>query len=194
MIELQNIQWKMHLGNPAATKSHEWFRSFNTWIPESPEVFVDVADYSHVEDGPVILLVGHSVSYALDGAGRRLGLLYERRQPVAGSNVEKLRESLGELFQAALRLENDALFAEKPNFAVGDLKFIVNSRALAPNHEDTLTALRPELESLLGSLYGAGNFEIARNLDPRQRFMVSMRSQAPMTVSEALTRLKYYEN
>ena len=86
-INLQNIQWKLHLDESAVGTPHEWFKAFAPWIPDSPEVFVDVADYAHVEDGPVVFLSGHNVCYSLDSAGRRHGLLYERRQPAEGTAV-----------------------------------------------------------------------------------------------------------
>src|SRR5690606_15524340 len=70
-MNLQNIQWKLHLDESTVGNPHDWFKAFGTWIPDSPEVFVDVADYSHVQDGPVIFLSGHNECYSLDATGRR---------------------------------------------------------------------------------------------------------------------------
>ena len=189
-MELQNLQWKIHLAKEIAPDPHEWFRVFGTWIPDSPEVFVDVADYSHVEDGPVVFLAGHQACYSLDGTGRRLGLLYDRRLPLEGSNAEKLRDSLLALLRAAQRLEGEASFAKKPVFLAGDLKLIVNNRALSPNAEETLAAIRPDLESLLGKICGPGNFSLSRDADPRKRFGVKVKAASPVTVDAALKRLE----
>jgi hypothetical protein len=188
-MNLQNIQWKLHLADGSSPDPHEWFKAFATWIPNSPEVFVDVADYSHVEDGPVIFLSGHIVCYSLDGAGRRLGLLYERRQPAEGSNPEKLKESLTSLLKHAQLLESDETFKSKPKFLAGDIKFIVNNRGIAPNNEATFAAIKPELEALLGKVYGTDAFTLNRESDPRQRFMVHIKAKAPVTVAEALKKL-----
>jgi len=189
IMDLQNIQWKLHLADGSSPDPHEWFKAFATWIQGSPEVFVDVADYSHVEDGPVIFLSGHIVCYSLDGAGRRLGLLYERRQPAEGSNAEKLRESLTSLLKHAQLLEDDETFTRKPKFLAGDIKFIVNNRGIAPNNEATFAALKPELEPLLAKVYGPGAFTLTREPDTRQRFMVYVKAKTPVTVGEALKKL-----
>ena len=188
-MELQNLQWKIHLAEGSAPIPHEWFQAFGTWIPDSSEVFVDVADYSHVEDGPVVFLSGHQVCYSLDGTGRRLGLLYDRRLPMEGSNPDKLRESLLSILNAAKRLEDDGSFAKKPVFLAGNLTFIANNRALAPNTEATFAALKPDLEALLGKIYGTGAFSFTRSSDPKQRFQVRVKTQSPVTVAEALKRL-----
>jgi len=189
MIDLQHIQWKIHLEASAAPDPHEWFRVFGTWIPDSPEIFVDVCDYSHVEDGPVVFLSGHHVAYSLDATGRRMGLVYEGRQPVSGTNAEKLLTSLTAILNAAVRLESDASFQQKPVFSGDDLKFIVNSRAVAPNNEDSFAALKPELDSLLGKIYGAENFSMTRDPDVRQRFAVQVKALKPVSVAKALKML-----
>jgi hypothetical protein len=189
MMNLQNIQWKLHLAEGSASDPHDWFKAFATWIAGSPEVFVDVADYSHVEDGPVVFLSGHIVCYSLDGTGRRLGLLYERRQPAEGSNTEKLKESLASLFKHAQLLETAESFKDKPKFLAGDIKFIVNNRGIAPNNDATFQVLKPELEALFGKVYGAGAFTLTREPDARQRFIVHVKANTPGTVAEALKKL-----
>jgi hypothetical protein len=188
-INLQNIQWKLHLDESTVGDHHNWFKAFAPWIPDSPEVFVDVADYSHVEDGPVVFLSGHNVCYSLDATGRRHGLLYERRQPVEGANPEKLSESLKTLLEHAALLEADATFPVKPKFLAGDLKFIINNRGIAPNNDATLATVTPELSALLDQVYGAGAYTLAREQEPRQRFIVHVKANAAVSVADALKKL-----
>lgn len=188
-INLQNIQWKLHLDESTVGDPHNWFKAFAPWIPDSPEVFVDVADYAHVTDGPVIFLSGHNVCYTLDKTTGRYGLLYERRQPAEGTNPEKLQGSLKELLEHAARLEADAIFPVKPKFFAGDLKFILNNRGIAPNNDETLAAVKPELSALLDKVYGAGAYTLTREQDKRQRFMVHVKANADVTVNDALKKL-----
>lgn len=188
-INLQNIQWKLHLDEKTVGDHHDWFKVFGTWIPDSPEVFVDVADYSHVTDGPVIFLSGHNEAYTLDKTTGRHGLLYERRQPAEGTNPEKLHASFKTLLAHAARVEGDATFKVKPKFLAGDVKFIVNNRAIAPNTDATLAALKPELDALLSKAYGADGYTLEREQDARQRFMVHVKAKAPVAVAEALQKL-----
>jgi hypothetical protein len=188
-INIQNIQWKLHLDEATVGDPHDWFKAFAPWIPDSPEVFVDVADYSHVVDGPVVFLSGHNDCYSLDKTGGRHGLLYERRQPAEGTNPEKLRGSLKGLLEKAVKLEGAAEFAVKPKFLANDLKFIINNRAIAPNNDETLAAVKPELTALLDAVYGAGNYVLEREQDKRQRFMVHVKANAAVSAGEALKKL-----
>jgi hypothetical protein len=188
-MNIQNIQWKLHLDEKTVGDPHDWFKAFATWIPDSPEVFVDVADYSHVQDGPVIFLSGHNEAYTLDATTRRLGLLYERRQPAEGTNAEKLYASFKTLLDHAARVEADATFKTAPKFLAGDVKFIINNRAVAPNDDTTLATVKPELDALLSKVYGADGYTLEREQDKRQRFMVHVKAKAPVTVSEALKNL-----
>lgn len=188
-INLQNVQWKIHLDEATVGDHHDWFKVFGTWIPDSPEVFVDVADYSHVTNGPIIFLSGHNEAYTLDNTTGRLGLLYERRQPVETENPETLKASLKTTLTHASWVEGDATFKTKPKFLAGDVKFIVNNRAIAPNNDETLAALKPELTALFDTVYGAGNYTLEREQDARQRFSVYVKTKAPVSVAEALAKL-----
>jgi hypothetical protein len=188
-MNLQNVQWKIHLDEKTVGNHHDWFKVFGTWIVGSPEVFVDVADYSHVTDGPVIFLSGHNEAYTLDKTTGRHGLLYERRQPVETANAETLHASLKTTLAHAALVEGDATFKAAPKFLAGDVKFIVNNRAIAPNNDETFAALKPELDTLFSTVYGAGNYTLTREQDARQRFMVHVKTKAPVSVSEALAKL-----
>src|SRR5690606_11616409 len=125
-MNLQYLNWKIFLENPAETEPEEYFKVLNTWLPDSPEVFLDVADYNHVTDGPVMVLVGHYLNFPLDRNGRRLGLLLDYKQPMDGDNADKLRITLRDLLLAARRLEGEALFSHKPSFRTSELQLIVN--------------------------------------------------------------------
>jgi hypothetical protein len=188
-MNLQYLNWKIQLANPAEAEPDEWFKVFSTWIPDAPEIFIDVADYKHVPDGPVTLLVGHYVNYSLDAAGRRLGLLYDYKHPVEGDNEEKIRASLLGLLRVAKRLEEDAGFTHKPKFDTRGLRFIVNSRAVAPNTPATFEAVKPELAKVLAKAFGEGNFTLAHPTDPRQRFSVEISVKQSLSLPEILKRL-----
>lgn len=188
-LNLQYLNWKIFLENPAEAEPEEWFKVFNEWIPDSPEVFLDAADYSHVNDGPVIVLVGHFLNLSLDANFRRRGLLLDYKQPMEGSNADKLKATLVSLLRAAKRLEGEAGFHHKPRFKASELMLIVNSRALAPNSPETLEAARPDLVKVLSAAYGDGGFSLEHNPDPRQRFQVTATSKTPFTLDELLSRL-----
>ncbi len=188
-VNLQYLNWKIFLENPAEAEPEEWFKVLNGWIPDSPEVFLDVADYSHVNDGPVMVLVGHFLNLSLDANFRRPGLLSDHKQPMEGTNAEKLKSTLLGLLRAAKRLEGEAGFSRKPRFKASELRLIVNSRALAPNTPETLEAARPDLVKIFSAAYGDGGFSLEHDPDPRQRFQVTATSKTPFTLDELIARL-----
>jgi hypothetical protein len=188
-MDLQYLNWKVYLDNPAEAEPDEWFKVLNGWIPDAPEIFIDVADYKHVQDGPVVILIGHYVNYSLDATGRQLGLLYDYKHPLEGSNEDKLRSSLIGILRVAKRLEDDSGFAHKPRFKAGELRFIVNRRAIAPNGPETLEAVKPDLVKVLAKAYGEGGFSLEHLTDPRQRFMVQVTAKGNPSLAELIQRL-----
>ena len=188
-MDLQYLNWKVYLENPAEAETDEWFKVLNDWIPDAPEIFIDVADYKHVEDGPVVILVGHYVNYSLDATGRQLGLLYDYKHPLEGSNEDKIKSGLLGVLRVAKRLEDDAGFKHKPKFKAGELRFIVNSRAIAPNSAETLETVKPELVRVLSKAFGEGGFTVEHLTDPRQRFMVQVKAKGNPSLAEIIQRL-----
>lgn len=188
-MNLQYLNWKIFLENPAEAEPEEYFKVFNTWLPDSPEVFLDVADYKHVSDGPVMVLVGHYLNISLDANDRRLGLLLDYKQPMEGGNADKLRTSLRDLLLAVKRLEGEAMFSHKPVFNAAELQLIVNSRAVAPNTPATLEAVKPDLAKVLAKAYGDSGFTLDHNADPRLRFSVKATAKGKQDLSEMLKRL-----
>ncbi len=188
-MDLQYLNWKVYLDNPAEAEPDEWFKVLNGWIPDSPEVFVDVADYKHVQDGPVVILVGHYLNLSLDHTGRRLGLLYDYKHPLEGSNEDKLKSSLLGVLRAAKRLEDETGFGHKPRFQAGALRLIVNSRAIAPNSPETLAAVQPDLAKVLSRAFGDGAYTVEHLADPRQRFMIEVKAKGAAVLADLIKRL-----
>jgi hypothetical protein len=120
---------------------------FHRWIREQSldELMVDVADYSHVPEGPGVLLVCHDAHYALDGAGGEPGLLYSRRRATSSSasDVASLDERLETAFARALAacalLEAEEALA--PLHFPGD-RFLVrfNDRRVEHSESEALAA------------------------------------------------------
>jgi hypothetical protein len=189
-MNLQFLNWKISLDNPSEVASEDFFKAFSGWIPESPEIFVDVADYRHVHNGPVIILVGHYLNYSLDGTDGRLGLLYDYKQPMEDGNEKKLRSTLLGLLRAAKRLEDDPIFNHKPRFRAWELNLSVNSRALAPNTSETLEFVKPDLAAVFADVYAGGRYTLEHLRDPRRRFSVQVRAEGTPGLTEVLRRLE----
>ena len=68
---------------------HQHQRLLHRWIQIAGSgcgkwtIAIDVADYTHLPDGPSVLLVGHEGNYALDCRDGRQGLYYYRKRRTA---------------------------------------------------------------------------------------------------------------
>ena len=187
-MDLQRINVKFYLEDQEAISSEEAFRVFNNWIPNTPdEMLVDVADYSHLPNSQQTLLVGHEASYSIDTTDGRKGLLYSRSRPANGSHADRLRDAFRKAASACARLEQDA--EGEVVFDGSEALLIVNDRLNAPNTDETMAAIRDDLESVLKDLYGDAHTDIERDTDPKSRFAVRIRASGDFDVATLIENL-----
>ena len=190
MQDLQHINVKFFIAEDAGISPEEAFRIFNTWIPTPPdEVLIDVADYSHVPDGPVTLLVGHEANYSLDNSHAEPGLLYSRKQPAEGDLTARLENALRRALEACQRLETEPSLEGKVRFRGGDILFIANDRLNAVNDEAGENALRAVLEPVLAKLFAGGEYAIERDDDARLRLNLRVRAKTDADPATLLRNL-----
>jgi hypothetical protein len=190
MDDLQRINVKFFLDDPGSLAPEEAFKILNTWIPQTPdETLIDVADYSHVPDGPVTLLVGHEANYSIDDGQGRRGLVYARKQPLPGSLSERLRATLRAALQACRRLEEEPDLQDRVSFRTDEFLLVANDRLRASNSAATLTALQPQLDPILSALYGDSTFTYERTSDSAERFAVRVKSNSSLDTATLLENL-----
>ena len=189
-MDTHRISLKFYLKDGRDIEPETWFRTFNTWIPTTTdEVLVDVADYSHVHKGPVTLLVGHDANYSIDNTDGELGLLYDRKQPLDGALSDQLRTIFLRALNASRRLEEDPSIGDLVSFRGDETLLVLNDRLHAPNTEETLAALTPDLKSLLVTLYAGADFRFQHNPDPKQRFTLNIRAEGDWDTAALLKNL-----
>lgn len=186
-MDVQQVNIKFFVENPEAVDLESFLTVFNNWIQShvTKELLVDVADYRHVYAGPGVVLIGHEANYSLDNAGDRLGLLYNRKADVPGTNHERLRQAVRAALLAAQRLEQE----KKLKFNGQEAQVIINDRLIAPNTQETFSALEPDLKLVFNQLYGEDNYEFERNSDPRERLTINVRAPQKFDVQTLLGSL-----
>ena len=166
---------------------------FHKWIQEHavPGLLIDVADYTHLVDGPSVLLVAHEANYALDGTGGRPGLSYTRKQPLEGTLAERLVVAAAALIAAARRLEDDTsrMTGGGIRFPGNEIEFVSNDRLAAPRNADTEGALRRELVQFGGRLFDGADVEI-RALDDPSRLGFSLTTAGTVPLDRLLSRVE----
>jgi len=188
-MELQKINVKFFVADPERVHLEEFINVFNTWIQSSNGEFYDVADYSHVHDGPGIVLVAHEANVSIDGTGGRLGLLYNRKQPLSGTNRERLRFVFRSALENCRKLEQDSALRGRLSFLGNEATLLINDRLIAPNTEEVFEEVRPDIQALAQSLYQGADVTLERGQDPRERFNVAIKSTRPFDLLTVLKNL-----
>ncbi len=161
--DLVKLDLKVLASSDSAAAPEEFIPVFHRWITERvlPELLIDVADYSHVHEGPGVLLVGHDAIYAYDQSLGEPGLLYSRRRETSPetAGIRTLDQRLESLllcaFRACDRIEAEPRLDGRVTFDRHRIELRVNDRLVARD-DDTVAALESAFSRAL-SAAGVGN-------------------------------------
>lgn len=188
-MELQHINLKFFVENSQNIDLEKFHGVFNSWIQRSltDDLLVDVAEYLHVYNGPGILLIGHSANYSLDLTAGRLGLLYNRKEQVEGTNKQKLAQAAHAALSAMRILEKE----NRVRFIGNEVQLIINDRLIAPNTAETFSALKEDLESFFGTLFKGSNVTLVHSSlsEPRARFTLDVKSASAFDTQTLLDNI-----
>ena len=190
-MELQKINVKILTEEPNQVPLTDFINIFHGWIQATDGVYHDVADYSHMQAGPGIVLVADDANVSIDETDNRRGLLYRQKSKVSGSNLEKLSTVLRSALENCYRLEEEPALRGKLKFSGNQVEILVNDRLLAPNTSDAFEEIRPEIDFLARRLYASTNFTLVRNkADPRHRLNVTLTTPLSFETKTLLNNLQ----
>ena len=107
---------------------HRWIQKDS--VPD--HMLIDVVDYSHISDGPGIILVAHEGHFSLDQENYNPGILYMRKTDIRGSFENRFNKVLSTTILVAQLLIKNKI---DKGLAISQksLRFISNDRRLADN-------------------------------------------------------------
>ena len=137
---------------------------FHHWIQEGrvPGTLIDVHDYTHVPEGPGVVLIAHEWHLRTDEAGGRIGLEHESKRGASGTLAERLREAIVGVLKAAAALEQDTAEDDPVRFATREMVFRFTDRLAVPATESAFDEVTKELENVLAEFYGGVRIELVR--------------------------------
>ena len=153
MRELSRLGIKLFAAGSTSLRVRDFVPIFHSWIQKQclrDHLLIDVHDYSHIHNGPGILLVAHEGNFSTDLADGRLGLAYFRKLPAGNTVEETLQASLRSVREAASLIEAEPSFEGRMRFRNDELLVISNDRLLAPNDAAAFEALKPVLAKVFG--------------------------------------------
>lgn len=190
-MELNHINVKLLVKDAAGINLEPVVPVFHSWIQDQvyDEQLLDVADYTHVPAGPGVILIGLEGDYSVDNTDSRLGVRYNRKAELDGSNQERLQQAARAALNACQRLEEDPALEGKLRFNGQDVELFINDRLLAPNREEIREKLKPEFQSFADRLFGPGKYSLTYNSDPRRLLTVFLKASQPVPVEDLLDNL-----
>ena len=188
-MDLQKLTVKFFTAAPDIVPLTDFIEIFHGWIQATDGVYHDVADYSHMQSGPGIVLIAQQANVHIDETGGRRGLLYCQKAPLVGTNHEKLRTVLHAALENCRRLERDAALYGKIKFSGDEVSISVNDRLVAPNDAQTYQSLKPDLEQMATELFRPAKPIISHKQDTRQRFSVAIRTFESLSLDMLLANL-----
>ncbi len=162
--EPQRVGVKIFIEDQGALDRDRMIEVFHRWIQEDRlrGTLVDVHDYTHVPEGPGVVLIAHEWHLRTDEAGGRVGLEYELKRGGAGTVAERLREAIVGVLEAAAALEKDTAEENPVRFATREMVFRFTDRLAVPTTEAAFDEITGEIDRVLGDLYGGAAIEFER--------------------------------
>lgn len=192
-MDLQHIAVKLFTRDVSAFDMASLIPIFHRWIQRtalSDLMLIDVADYTHVHEGPGVILICHEGHFAMDEGEGRLGLLYSNKRLATGDVQQRFRTAVQRTLSAAKLLEAEPELGGKIAFATNELLFRVDDRLLAPNTTETYQRLKPDMERVLVGTYDGEAVDLRHIEDPRTSFTVKATTSTSPDLETLLARLQ----
>lgn len=150
--QAERVQVKFYVDGEGPTPSdlipvfHRWIRDQRVDDP----TLIDVADYTHVYQGPGVVLIGHGGDWYYDLGEGRPGMMYSRKRHFEGALGARLVDAIRRAAKASVALETDL----GVRFGSGELLVRVPDRLHVRNDADGFEAFAPILEASAREVFG----------------------------------------
>ena len=107
-MDLQHISIKLFANETADFELTSLIPVFHGWIQRKALgdlTTIDVADYSHVPNGPGVMLICHEGHFSVNTEEGRLGVSYANKRLATGSTGDRLNTAIQRVNDAAKLLE-----------------------------------------------------------------------------------------
>jgi len=190
-MDLQHVNVKLLVKDPDEVDLEPLIPIFHGWIQDQvcQELLLDVADYRHVDAGPRVVVIGHQADYSVDNTDHRLGVRYNRKAPLEGSNQDRLKQATRSALTACQRLESDPRLDGKLRFNGQDMEVFINDRLVAPNRDATREAVKSDFQIFFQTLFRGNDYSLSYGSDPRRLFAVSVKASQPFSAGDLLENL-----
>lgn len=188
-MELQKIEIKFFAVELDPVPLTAFIDLFHGWIQASDGVYHDVADYSHMHQGPGIVLVAPDFYVSVDETGGRRGFLFSQKTRLEGSNQERLARVFQSALENCRRLQAEPALQRTIEFRFDEFEITLNDRLLAPNGDESYRAFKAEIEPFVTRLFGGAPVSLQQESDARRRVRLRIQAMAPVELAALLSHV-----
>src|ERR1041384_1142698 len=123
-MDLQKINVKFFMEKDGNLPLSAFIPIFHRWIQQDKleGLLIDVAEYTHVHQGPGVLLIAHEANYSVDETEGKRGLLYNQKQTAEKSAGDHLKMAFRRGLTACQLLGNEPEAKGKVKFTAHHLQ------------------------------------------------------------------------
>ena len=183
-MDLQKFGVKLFFNMNGSYSSKDFIPVFHTWIQENAvddHLLVDVADYSHILDGPGIMLVAHEGNFSLDNENHQPGMLYMRKTEIEGNFNARFEKVLNTVIQAAKRLCDNNIHNEI-DLIRNSFRFIANDRRLAENTAKNQKLYQNKIKEILLANYNESKIECGNISSENERLAFTLNLNSDINI------------
>ena len=154
-MDLQKFGIKLYLTTNGSFDSKDFIPVFHNWIQDKvvdDHLLIDVADYSHIPDGPGVMLIAHEGHFSLDQENYQSGIMYMRKTEIEGDFIQRFNKVLTTTIEAANRLTKNNINKDV-DFIHNSFRFIANDRRVAENTHENQKLYQDKVQKALSELY-----------------------------------------
>lgn len=177
-------------GARAEVPSSDLILFFHRLIQEGlpGETYIDVTDYSHVTNGPGVMLICHEAHYSMDRSDGRLGLRCATKRGASGDIAERIRWVINKALRIAAAMEGHEVLGGRLRFDTSSATLSIEDRLQAPNNEETFASVAPALAEVITAGWGAPPV-LRRAGSAKECFQVEISAPARPALAELAARL-----
>ena len=170
-MHLQKFGVKLFFNTNGSFDSKDFIPVFHNWIQDKAiddHLLIDVTDYSHIPDGPGVMLIAHEGNFSLDQERQQPGIMYMRKTEISGSFKQRFDMVLATVIKTANRLSGNDV-CNQVNFISNSFRFIANDRLHAENTADNQDLYKQKIQKALDGRYPDSQFEFGDVSDENER-------------------------
>ncbi len=191
-MNLQKINLKFFMEKGGETPLSQFIPVFHHWIQQDKMegLLIDVAEYTHVHQGPGVMLIAHEANYSVDETDGKRGMLYNQKRTPEKTAEEHLKTAFRRALKACLLLESEPETKGNLKFKANHFRIFINDRLAASYGPEARENFEKILKPFLDSLYGGASCLFLPEMDHRKQVGFEVKVEKAFEMKELLEKLK----